>query len=608
VLIAAGLFTYWNSLRAPFVWDDDTAIVTNESIRRISALGDVLVPPLERPVSGRPVVNLSFAINYAVGGLDVTGYHVWNLAVHIGCALLLFGVLRRTLAALPRDASRPWPDDVVAAIAALIWLVHPLQSEVVDYVTQRSESMMALFVLLTVYASIRARSGTHTARWHWTAVVSCALAMATKESAVVAPVLVIAYDRAFVFRSLADAFRHRGRLYAALAATWLELGAIMWRWPRSTVGVAAVSPWTYFLNQIAMIAAYLRLSVWPHALVFDYGLPHAVAIHDVLPAALLLAALVAATVIALVRWPRAGFLGLAFFLTLAPTSSLVPIASEVGAERRMYLPHAALTTLAVILGSGGLAWLAARFRRRRPLLIRGAAAVTALVAVALAAATIRRNAEYATPLRLWQTVVERRPQGRARMAFANELVLVNRREEAIAQLRTAVEDFPDARAALGAELFFENRAAEAIPELREFVRGGPSLPNRIPARILLGQALAATGQLDEASRELQAVVRDDPGNPLARQTLADIAFGYRKDAEAALRSNDPVGAAAQAARALRLDPRDGEAHNLLGVSLAMQGQVDQAVEHFRQALAINPNDRRAQNNLARAAALARPPR
>src|SRR5881398_3151886 len=94
LLALVALAAYWNGLDAPFVWDDDTAITTNQSIHQIT---DSLIPPIETPVSGRPIVNLSLAINYAFGGLEPKGYHAVNLAVHVACALLLFGIVSRTL-------------------------------------------------------------------------------------------------------------------------------------------------------------------------------------------------------------------------------------------------------------------------------------------------------------------------------------------------------------------------------------------------------------------------------------------------------------------------------------------------------------------------------
>src|SRR5256712_13435053 len=97
LIVLAGICTYWNSLHVPFVWDDETAIVNNKTIRDVWPLWHPLVPPAETPVARRPIVNLSLAVNYALGVLDVTGYHVWNLGVHILAPLVLFGIIRRAL-------------------------------------------------------------------------------------------------------------------------------------------------------------------------------------------------------------------------------------------------------------------------------------------------------------------------------------------------------------------------------------------------------------------------------------------------------------------------------------------------------------------------------
>ena len=147
-----------------------------------------------------------------------------------------------------------------------------------------------------------------------------------------------------------------------------------------------------------------------------------------------------------------GFLGACFFLTLAPTSSFVPIATEVGAERRMYLPLASLVVLGVLaihrLGS----W---RF-----------ATATAALVVVLASGTIFRNREYESRLTLARTVVERRPHGRAHFFLGNELIVAEQRNEAMAQLRLSARDYPGARFALGTELLGEGRTDEGMRKSR----------------------------------------------------------------------------------------------------------------------------------------------
>src|SRR5262249_2276540 len=150
-------------------------------------------------------------------------------------------------------------------------------------------------------------------------------------------VLVLLFDRVFAFATWRDALWKRGAFYGALALTWSLLVLVTWSGPRIyTAGFGvAIDPWTYLLNQTVMITRYLRLAIWPRSLVLTYGVPRPLALTDVLPYGLFVLTLLAATLVALARRPALGFLGAWFFITLAPTSSLVPIATEVGAERRM---------------------------------------------------------------------------------------------------------------------------------------------------------------------------------------------------------------------------------------------------------------------------------
>src|ERR1700680_507390 len=231
VVVLAGILSYSNSLSGPPLFDDHASLLENQHIRTLQP-SSALFPERENPLAGRPLVNLSFAVNYAIGGLDVRGYHVWTLAVHLLCALIAFGLVRRTLD-LPRVADRFSHRSIdVSFAAALLWVVHPLNTEAVDYLTQRTESMMALPYLLTMYASVRAIGAPRPILWDGAALVACALGMACKESMVTAPIMVVLYDRAFVFGSLREAVRRRGRFYAVLATTWLILAALVSSGPR----------------------------------------------------------------------------------------------------------------------------------------------------------------------------------------------------------------------------------------------------------------------------------------------------------------------------------------------------------------------------------------
>ena len=419
--------TYVNSLSGPFFFDDVSGIVRNSHIQEWWRPGSVLFPEGHSSVAGRPLVNASLAINYALGGLDVRGYHAWNTSVHILCALLVFGVVRRTLE-LPSLRSTFGSSAVTLAFGtALIWVVHPLNSEVVDYLIQRTESMMALFCLLTLYASIRGVQSRHAGGWHLTAVVSCALGMACKESMVYTPLLVVLYDRTYVFGSVKRALASRWRFYVGLSASWLLLAALIWSGPRSnTAGFSnddGVGAWTYLLNQTIMVTQYLRLTVWPRLLVVNYGFPRPLTLGDVTPYALFVGFLLVLTIVGLVVRPKLGFLGAWFFITLAPTSSVVPIATEVGSERRMYVPLVSLVVLAVV--GGFLLWrLAERHWSGHPLINARTARSGGIAALAIVAIALwRENDREESRLRVGCFVV---PHSRRRVAHRRHPVPVGK--------------------------------------------------------------------------------------------------------------------------------------------------------------------------------------
>jgi len=154
VLILAALGAYWNSFNVPFLLDDALAIDDNLSIRHLGRIGDVLSPTTTAPTAARPLLNLSLALNFAGDDVSVRGYHVVNWLIHVCAGLALLGIVRRTLllpSLRPRYGEAALP---LAASAALLWTLHPLQTESVTYISQRAESLMGLFYLLTLYGFI----------------------------------------------------------------------------------------------------------------------------------------------------------------------------------------------------------------------------------------------------------------------------------------------------------------------------------------------------------------------------------------------------------------------------------------------------------------------
>jgi tetratricopeptide (TPR) repeat protein len=604
LLIAACALVYANSLNGPFVLDDHTSIVGNSTLNDWTNLGRVFVQPRDTPLAGRPLVAWTFAMNRAASGLAVQSYHLTNIGIHALCALLLFGIVRRTLARMGQES------DVLAFAVALVWAVHPLNSEVLNYLTERTEGLMALFLLMSLYAAIRAATSARRMLWQAGSVLACGLGMLCKESMIVAPVLIVLYDRIFLFESFHASIAARWRLYGCLALTWIALLYMIVPGPRSnSVGFnSAITPWNYLLNQAAMITRYFRLAVWPQGLVVNYGPPIPLRMTDVAGPALLVIGLLTASAAALRWFPAAGFLGAWIFITLAPTSSIVPIATEVGAERRMYLPMMAIAALAVIPALRTLQ------RRVSPKL---ATALVALLTVVPGTLTFMRNREYATPLSLAESTLRHWPTDVAHGMVGSALGDLHRDAEAVRELQLASRTDARSRYNLAVELYNLRRYDEAIAELDRFAGENPMNELVPSARQIQGDAFAAQRRWPEAINRYRlalsmhdtADTRKQMTAAMSLQGLAMADAGRFAEAAALFRSAtewEPTawGAHYNLASAL-LDAHDAAAYAVLARSLAIQGRYAESMAQFREALTLAPGDASIQHDLDRVLAVSR---
>jgi len=583
VVIAAGLLAYYNSFMGPFIFDDVPSIQENLTIRHLWPIWRPLSPPHNGgiTVEGRPLTNLSLAINYALGGFKVQGYHALNLAVHILASLALLGVVRRTLQQ-PRLRERfgSTANELALAVAVL-WTVHPLQTESVTYIVQRAESIMGLFYLLTLYCFIRGAASPLPRRWYILCVAACALGMASKEVIISAPFMVLLYDRTFVSGSFREAWQRRRPLYLALASTWVLLGFLVVTYGNrgGAAGFASsTTSWqAYALTQLPAIAHYLRLSFWPTPLVFDYGTAVVTSAAEVVPGAVIVAALLIGTLIALNRSPSVGFLGVWFLAILAPTSSVMPVVTQTIAEHRMYLSLAAVVTLSVI----GIYTLLGR--RSLPFFLALAAGLGFL--------TTQRNEDYRSELSIWSDTVAKLPtNARAHSNLGNYLAAVGRVPEAIEQYQQSLrlkENNPEAHTNLGLALFGLGRQEEAMEQWERALRLDP---NFSAAHNNLGNALLAQGKAQEAIDHFEHVMRSWP----------DRAELHYNVGNALVRLGKMPEAIAQWEWALRLDPDYAPAHNNLGNALLGSGKVQDALGHFEQALRGKPDDAEVRYNLGNA--------
>ncbi len=546
LIVLVGLTAYHNSLSGEFVFDDQYAIVKNSLLRQ-------LWPPIWMSSTTRPFTNFTFALNYAFGGLHVVGYHLLNLSIHLFAALVLYGIVRRTLSG-PLLKSRYGSASAGLALAtALIWLVHPLQTESVTYIVQRAESLTGLFYLLTLYCVIRSVDVASGLRWALAAVGACALGMMSKPIMATAPLTVLLYDCVFICRSFAETLRRRWTLYLGLAATWLILSLLLSGPPESLQGagfhIEKFTPAAYILTQPGVILHYLRLAFWPRPLCLDYPWPAAKSFGAIVPPALALTAAFFMMLWALRRKPALGFLGIWFFLILMPTSSFIPLDDPI-AEHRMYLSLAALAVLAVVGGWELLFRFVPETRIRR---VFSACAAGVLVA-ALSGMTIQRNLIYQNETSLWNSVLEQYPN--------------------------SVRGHTN----LGEALFRQGKITEAVVHYKEALRLKPDHAN---AHYNLGLALNKQGKFQEASVHYMEALRLRPGDPDTYNNLGENLIQQRRFSEAV----EPL------VKAVQLQPKNASAHNNLGIALSQQGQLAEAVVHYKEALRLKPDYTKAHNNL-----------
>jgi tetratricopeptide (TPR) repeat protein len=432
-----------------------------------------------------------------------------------------------------------------------------------------------------------------TNRWRAVAVLACALGMACKESMVTAPVIVALFDRLFRFDSFHQAWRVRRHLYIGLALTWLLLAALLATNPRPhSAGLSAgITPWLYLLNQPPVLIRYFKLAFWPRSLVLLYGSPQPTTLSAVLPEALLMVALIALTCVGLRRRSMWGFLGAWVWITLSPTSTLVPIATEVAAERRMYLPLAAVITGTVL----AMVWAwhvvtsRAAWRLHPGVAPLTAAMVVSTVAVGLASGTVARNDEYASPVVMARTILARYPTPVAHLSLGRALLDAGDRDEGMRHLEEALPGAPAAHVTLGLQLLSERKTAEALAHLQAFVRDQPAfLADAIIARAAIGRVFLDQEQWAAAAEEFRTILQTLPDNPMAQQSLAEaeIAQGLWEPAVRHYRAY------------LAHVPTDAGALNNLGMALGSLGVLTEAKAAFEQALVADPNHAQAHHNLA----------
>jgi tetratricopeptide (TPR) repeat protein len=547
LLILACLLAYANCITKTLVFDDDAWIVD------VPALDDP--PQYFRDMEGRPLLAVTNLTLHRFGRSNPVGHHVLNVLIHIGATLTLYGVVRRSLLR-PRFCRRfEGRAPYLAFAVALLWMLHPLQVQCVTYVIQRGESMAGLFYMLILYGMLRADEErdpdddtdlgeSYNLRrfiWYFVAIASLVLGFASKEILATAPVAVVLFDRIFVAQSWRELIRRRWIFYLFFLS--IAGAFVAWHLDRAAgsqggigFGMQTITKQQYAYTQAGVILYYLQLSVWPRGMAIDYqSWPWSNTLSEAMPEGAIIAGMLLVTSVLLFWRPALGFVCAWFFIILAPTSSVMPIADAVF-EHRMYLSLATVAIIVVFLGD----WFFRRVRlgRLRPVLLTA-------VAIALGVLTHLRNEEYRSRAAVWQTAVERMPNSvRARSNFGQGLIIAERYDE-------------------------------VPPILNRGLEISPSDPTTL---VNLGATYEQLGRYDLAEDCYRRMRDYFPSDPKHWRMHAASLLNLGRWHEA----NEVYG------QAIKLSPGDLDAHYGRAAALREMGIIDQAEEEAKAASAIDP--------------------
>lgn len=570
LIVGLIILAYANTFNVPFIFDDRINILDNSTIRSVWPPWSAFYAMPGTGLAGRPVVNFTLALNYAISAEKVWSYHVLNLIIHIMAALTLFGIVRRLLRSVRFNEKYGHFATSLALGCALLWGLHPIQTQAVTYVSQRFESLMGLFFFLTFYCAIRGWQSSSVGVWHSCAIIAFLLGVGSKEVIVVAPFVLLVCDMIFFHFTIKEVIRRSWFLYTGLSIGLAFLGLLVAMGGILATGTTKVSftPAQYWLTQAQVILHYVRLTLWPDSLCLDYDWPIA-GIRNALPSVIILFMVLAVSVWLCFKRHPAGFLAAWFFAILAPTSC-VPLIDPAW-DYRMYLPSVAL----VILVTGGIYQLGnlasahcsadADFWQHLSKKIFGYTMMFLVLLMGIL--TYSRNLDYQTDISIWADTVGKRPQN-AR-AHKN----------------------------LGVALMEAGKLCEAIGHLRQGInlKSQNIDPALIKATLVnpyknLGVVYLRLGNWRTAENYFRNVLVLEPNDAVAHSHLGFALYMQGQSGKAFFHLQ----------KALFLRPQDVDARVNYGIVLRLQGNCREAMGHFQEALRIRPDNVNAMNGMGMA--------
>lgn len=517
LIIATGIICYASSLDASFHFDDFQSIVRNRAIRDILDFGAIW-----QGRSTRFVAYLTFALNYRIHGLNVLGYHLFNLLVHLSASLTLYWFVKILFLTpeLKRNPLAPEARNVALAVS-LVFVSHPIETQAVTYIVQRIASLAALFYLLSVTLFVKTRVYYNENNFlhipfYVASLGTALLAMFTKEIALTLPIAILFVEFFFFSPSFRKIWQRRSHLWPFLLT--LPVIPLTWTLTRKPMvehlGMAAetdtISRMDYLLTQFNVIRTYLRLLFLPlkQSIDYDYPISHRFLEPDTLASFVLLFLLLVLAFIIFKRSRLLSFGILWFYLTLMVESSLIPI-RDVIFEHRLYLPSIGIFLSATV----GLFHLLGQ--RKKTLF-----ALYALMVVSASLATINRNITWREQVLIWHDA--------AKIAPRKFRVIVNRGAgySYMDKTRYALKDYNlaislntnDATPYLNRGIHFLNEGhyASAVSDFNAGLNIQPGT-----AKLLLHRGLTymVLEKYHLAYKDFRTATMLDPSNPLPMNAL-----------------------------------------------------------------------------------------
>ncbi len=487
LVAVAVILCYSNSLQGDFQFDDDLTITENE---RIKDLNNYLkMDWVSAGLDGsRPVTEFTFALNYAVGGLNPTGYHFLNLLIHLAVVSLVY-VFTRDMIFLSGHEKPEIPAIIVAGIFGL----HPVQSESVSYISQRSEALASLFYLMSLLLFIKAgRKGTavHGLFLYVAGLFAFFLGLGSKEIIVTLPLVYLLYDFYFLEKkSLLKRLIIPAPFIIAVLIYIIKRLLILKDNTMMGFGVRETTIWEYLMTQFRVIVTYLRLIVFPVNQNLDYDYP--VSRHFFEPGVVLsfvfLFLIVAFAIIFRHKFKAASFGALWFFIVVSPTSSFVPII-DVIFEHRIYLAMWGIVMATVMLSYNVYEKLSFKFPDNFKKIKRISMMIIVLLLMILGISLHERNRVWQSKLSLWTDVASKSPnKARAHNNLGNCYFIRNDFVSAIPEYRRAIlidRKWHESYYNLAVSLEKTGKASEAVYYYMVFVNEAPDSYNEIKKQIL----------------------------------------------------------------------------------------------------------------------------